>query len=69
MARKDKLGKRREIDESTEALKFTRVSSEHLKVVGENNHLLKELLVEQKLTNKYLSLLTEVEFEGINIEE
>ncbi len=45
------------------------LKGESIKVTGEQSHVLKEQLVEQKITNKHLSLLTDAEFQEVEIEE
>jgi len=48
---------------------ITGVKNNELKTQDSLSYLLKEILMELKINNKHLELLTEVEFEDLNIEE
>jgi len=56
-------------DGDSKELELTGVQNDQLKVMTDMGHLLREILVELKINNKHLSLLTEVEWEEHNIEE
>ena len=68
MARKDKLGKRREIDESTEALKFAGVDADYLKIIDKSHDLFGSILIELKVNNLYLSKIIGEELSEEDIE-
>lgn len=77
--RTQKLGKKRILDTAPNSgvlengeladIGVTGGEQDSLKVYEENSHMMRELLIQQKITNQYLSIIAGLQFKEVNIEE